>query len=908
MFLLLSRNNPYLEELNGNPNNQMAHKDLEGLEIDLKNRFKDQDKNMNNYKLQHLDDSLESHSDLISDDGDSVDSSASNKTSLNSFMSDKSKINTKENTGVVNKEIQIKLNKITRIKVLIKISEILGMIFVIFTHIISQIEDDNFYDVNKELRIAGSLLINNVYENGTNATFENTFDDSKMNLRKSFSYCLENDIKEKHTNYPKIFDEYIKNYNLTNNFHNLTNLQILNALNINNMTYHFTFNTENSNKISFSLDIDNKSNCLRIIILVFSCIGFIFYFLSWYFQFYIEEIIKNEIILLSKGAGTETDETRSNNIITSNINHKTKPFYKTSYFLYTLLDLIFLGILPYPYDKTTFRFRQLGTVAIYPTSSLCNAILSFRIFYLFKLLNVFSLYTKPDIEKILIKHSIQPNFIFNVKAYQKKYPFIFLSVLFIITIYVFGLCIRYFEIYYWEGHPLVDQHWQYRWNAFWCLFISMTTVAFGDFYPKSHFGKVLIIIAIIIGIYFISMMMRYITFKSILTDTEQKAYKLITRLRHRAELKNVNANIIYHSLKMIQLKKKSKKKKLEQRQIDMEFNSEKKEILEQIEEYKIYNEKLKTCDKVQTKDQLIEILEQIEKNIYDIQTELEILEKMNMSFSGYKNTQLLMIKFLKKSILNTQFIYEILQRKPKIFGVLGLEAMNVEKEKTKLRQQIDNLYKNYQEAGSNDNPENKNAENENIGKSNERPSIFPQSNKTAKAKNNNKYAISNANDKNNQGIKKDQFNWENFFASNINNHRKKNKRYSNASELNKFKKSTSLNNSISSTLVGAGRKLITEDLYSKELEKYNVTQEEFKQHFYSTFFEEVENNNNSNRNKNMNNNKNKNVIMRNSPKTLSSIAVMKNIKKRIDAILQQRNRYCPEEDSEDKHSETENDK
>ena len=51
-----------------------------------------------------------------------------------------------------------------------------------------------------------------------------------------------------------------------------------------------------------------------------------------------------------------------------------------------------------------------------------------------------------------------------------------------------------------------------------------------------------------------------------------------------------------------------------------------------------------------------------------------------------------------------------------------------------------------------------------------------------------------------------------------------------------------------------------------------------------------------------NNNKNRNVIMRNSPKTLSSIAAMKNIKKRIDAILQQRNRYGPEEESESKRS------
>ena len=53
---------------------------------------------------------------------------------------------------------------------------------------------------------------------------------------------------------------------------------------------------------------------------------------------------------------------------------------------------------------------------------------------------------------------------------------------------------------------------------------------------------------------------------------------------------------------------------------------------------------------------------------------------MSKSFIGYKNSQLLMIKFLKKSILNTQFIYEILQRKPKIYRILELDSINEDKE------------------------------------------------------------------------------------------------------------------------------------------------------------------------------------------------------------------------------------
>ena len=908
MFLLLSRNNPYLEELNGNPNNQMAHKDLEGIEIDLKNRFKDQEKN---FKLHHYqENSFESQDELISEEDDSNDnSSGNNSSSLISLNSDRKikKMNKENNANTLNKEDQeklIKLQKLNKFKNLIKLFDLLGTIIVIITHILSQIEDDEYYKYNKEIRISGSLLINYLYNNPENPTWENAFDDKNVNLKKLFHYCLENENETMHTKYPKKIVDYMNANNL-NDFHKLTNLQILEIFNISKATFNMG-NENNLNYYNFqiNLKISQISNMLRIIILVLTIIVFLLYFSSWYFQYFKEEKLENELISLNKESSQDNEETKNNENIVSNINNmqKIKRFYNSTYFFYVILDFIFLALLPYPNESHNFRIKQSDNIIIYPVSSLFNAFLSFRVFYILKLINVYSLYRLPKNEKILLKNSVKPDFVFNIKAYQKKYPFFSLVFIFIITIYTFGLFVRYFEMYFWEGLLVSRQLWHYRWNAFWCLFISMTTVAFGDFYPKTHIGRVLIVLATIIGIYFISMTMKYITQKSILTDMEQKAYKLITRLRHRSQLKNVNANIIYHSLKMIQLKRRYKKSRINNnsKDFDLEFNSEKKEILEQIEEYKIFNEKLKTCDKVQTKDQLIDILEQIEKNIYDIETELDILEKMNISFSGYKNTQLLMIKFLKKSILNTQFIYEILQRNPKIFGVLGLDMNNIEKDKHKLQQQIDNLYTNYQEAGNVDSDK-KDQDKENDSKLNiERKSLSPfmaMHGRNNKGKNN-IYAINNNNERNNQGVKKDQFNWEKFFtpvavSTNAGHKSKKNKRLSNASDISKFRKNNESGmGSASSTMIGNGRKILTEDLYSRELQKYTVEQNDFSDYFYSVFFEK----NNDNQSKG-NENMIQNVIMRNSPKTLSSVKVMKSIKNKIDAIMKQKNRNISDNSS-----------
>ena len=52
MYLLITRNNPYLEELNKNPQSTAFKKDLDGIEIDLKNKMKDHEMDIrDNYDL-----------------------------------------------------------------------------------------------------------------------------------------------------------------------------------------------------------------------------------------------------------------------------------------------------------------------------------------------------------------------------------------------------------------------------------------------------------------------------------------------------------------------------------------------------------------------------------------------------------------------------------------------------------------------------------------------------------------------------------------------------------------------------------------------------------------------------------------------------------------------------------------
>ena len=911
MFLLLSQSNPYFEETNNNQNNQMAHKDLEGIEIDLKDRYKEQEKII---KFHHSEDnSFEVKEELVTseDDEESVgDSSQNNSSSLISINSE-SKINKKlkeKRSITLKKEDKMKLyknTKFSRFKFLSKIFDLAGIIIIIFTHILIQIEDDEFYSYNRETRISGSILLNYLYTNDSNnITWDDVFNDERLNLKKIFFICLENENETLHKKYPKKIKEYMDKNNIQN-FHNMTNAQILEAYEISKNTFGYESNERNTNgqtsqatnrnddiltysNYNFDLEISDLSNKFRITILILTIIAFLLFFISWYLQFYVEEEMDKMQKQLNKEVKPENEETKDNSLAPNNNsnNFKKRHFYNSIYFFYVILELIILAVIPYPGETFKFIIKYPNRILIYPFSSLFNAILSFRILFILKLLNIYSLYRKPAEEKILIKNGIMPNFLFDLKAYHKKYPLYTLLILFIATIYIFGLLLRYFEMYYWEGATQYRQLWNYRWNSFWCVFISMTTVAFGDLFPKTYIGRIIIIFATVIGIYFIFMTMTLISQKSILSDTELKAYKLINRLIYRNLLRDVNASIIYHSLKMIQLRKKFKKKNIDnQKSYEFEFNAEKKMILDQIELYKIYNEKLKRSDKVQTKDQLIDILEQIEKNIFDIEEQLIILEKINTSFQGFKNAQSLMLKYLKSNILNTQFIYEILQRNHKIFGVLGMDQNLAEKEKHKLRQEIDVLYTNYHENEKNltKNKENENNENKdyrNLNGDKKRTSI-----KLNKKKN----TLYILNERNERNIHSDVFNWEKFFlplsAQNIIGKKRKLKRFSNAS-LSKLKRGNGSGVwSTNSTIMGDGRRIFPEDLYARELQKYNVDQNDFSQYFYSVFFQR--NPHHHHHQSFINDEKTfiQNVIMRHSPKTPSSIKVMKNIKNKLDKYL-----------------------
>lgn len=261
---------------------------------------------------------------------------------------------------------------------------------------------------------------------------------------------------------------------------------------------------------------------------------------------------------------------------------------------------------------------------------------------------------------------------FAFKAIQRDHPFITLLLIFIITCSCFGFSLRIFERHYWETKQYKQQDWSYIWNSLWCIFVSITTVGYGDFYPKTHFGRAVLVLSNLVGVYFISMTMYFMTRESILNENEYKAYKLITRLKLREEIKELQANIVYHFLKMSILNKNLKKNELKTKDAEnKEYNYHKRCVIILIDKVKIKLKLIKSFEFIPIKEQLFDVCERIDSDIKELSKDISYLENISVVMFNYLQSLIDTMITVQKNNYAIEKLCNIILYNNKIFNKLN---------------------------------------------------------------------------------------------------------------------------------------------------------------------------------------------------------------------------------------------
>ena len=74
-------------------------------------------------------------------------------------------------------------------------------------------------------------------------------------------------------------------------------------------------------------------------------------------------------------------------------------------------------------------------------------------------------------------------------------------------------------------------------NCMWNVIITSSSVGYGELYPKTFFGRIVGVIICFWGIFIVSFFVVVVTQVLEFSESEEKSYKLMMRLYHKASLK-----------------------------------------------------------------------------------------------------------------------------------------------------------------------------------------------------------------------------------------------------------------------------------------------------------------------------------------------------------------------------------
>lgn len=178
-----------------------------------------------------------------------------------------------------------------------------------------------------------------------------------------------------------------------------------------------------------------------------------------------------------------------------------------------LAKMVMLLIMPYPFLHETYVEYLTPTLTSYE-----DITQNFKINYLLICLTVFrscffvtsvlvrSKYMAPRAERICNLYGAQSGTIYCLRCVFKDSPFAFITTIFLISVVVFSFLFRIaeYQIYTLSSMTMYG-------NMAWMTIITMTSVGYGDYTPKTPFGRLIGALCVSWGVLIVSVMVVVLT-------------------------------------------------------------------------------------------------------------------------------------------------------------------------------------------------------------------------------------------------------------------------------------------------------------------------------------------------------------------------------------------------------------
>ncbi len=269
-----------------------------------------------------------------------------------------------------------------------------------------------------------------------------------------------------------------------------------------------------------------------------------------------------------------------------------------------------------------------------PLNSVFTSICLFRIYFVFKLYLVSTVSYSQRSFRISKINGVQLGLRFPFKANMTDSSLIITGLLFIMCLLVCSYDLRIFERYYDDG---VERNLGNYLNDLWCVFITMTTVGYGDISPISLFGRIIIIISCMFGVFLMGLMVVSVTSYLNLVGIESNVYKILLKSKKMEERNKLAFKAITQYLKSIN--QVNKKKLVVSNDYFMKkiVPVEKKQVNNYLDEFKIADlDFLSTIPSLNEYDNIGDHLRFLEENMTRNQDKVveivDLLDQLNSVF------------------------------------------------------------------------------------------------------------------------------------------------------------------------------------------------------------------------------------------------------------------------------------
>lgn len=212
---------------------------------------------------------------------------------------------------------------------------------------------------------------------------------------------------------------------------------------------------------------------------------------------------------------------------------------------------------PWPFfaEKSVCSINNiLQKEVCYKYNDLFHVMQFLKLYFLIRSFTMYTLFSSSNAYRVCAIYGTKNTTTFVVKCMMKEQPLKFIATIFLFGIIFFGYALRIAEA------PLItidkSMDLSNYFNCCWNVLITMTTVGYGDYYPRTPLGRIIMFFTCIYGMIVVSLMVNFVSMQLELGYGELKAYTVINRLSLKENIKKKAGSIIANLGKYMSLKAK----------------------------------------------------------------------------------------------------------------------------------------------------------------------------------------------------------------------------------------------------------------------------------------------------------------------------------------------------------------